>query len=318
MNPNGPGERVLDSRPSASPGPAVDEGIGLPASIDGKPASPIHSTEVARPRRSRDASGAPSITFVAQGHGIRRWRWLSAAALVLVALFAVTLLLPRLRSWLGSEPPAGLLFASGRIEGRITTLTPKSSAWVVALHVDEGQAVKAGQLLATLDDRAQRERVRSAEEQLNALTERLRAANTQLAMTERQVSLPHRAGDRGAPGGRGAPARARDKPRAGRARCPARRPCSSPKELIAAQEAEHAHLKADVEEHAVREAEEALVEQPEAARPGPRSGAQQIETMRAERDALERQRRQARGPARRAAEPRRGLRGHRARSPAGC
>ena len=59
--------------------------------------------------------------------------------------------------------------ASGRIEGRITTLTPKTSAWVAAVHVDEGQAVEAGQVLATLDDQAQRERLRSAEEQLNAL-----------------------------------------------------------------------------------------------------------------------------------------------------
>ena len=115
--------------------------------------------------------------------------WLVAALLLLAALLAAILVAPRILSWIGSLPPAGLLFASGRIEGRITTLTPKASAWVVRLHADEGQAVEAGQLLATLNDQAQRERVRSAEEQLNALTERLRAANTQLGMTERQVSL---------------------------------------------------------------------------------------------------------------------------------
>lgn len=45
-------------------------------------------------------------------------------------------------------------------------------AWVVTLHVDEGQAVRQGQLLATLDDRAQRDRVRAAEEQATRSAER--------------------------------------------------------------------------------------------------------------------------------------------------
>lgn len=123
----------------------------------------------------------------------RRWRrLLSLRAAVVVAVTLLVLgvfVAPKVRSWLAAPSPGGLLFASGRIEGRITTLTPKTSAWVVALHVDEGQAVEANQVLATLDDQAQRERLRSAEEQLNALTERLRAADTQLAMTDRQVTL---------------------------------------------------------------------------------------------------------------------------------
>ena len=117
-------------------------------------------------------------------------RWL-VIALVLAgaAALGAALLGRSVREWLAPPPPAGLLFASGRIEGRITTLTPKTSAWVAALHVDEGQAVQAGQLLATLDDQAQRERLRAADAQLRALTERLRAADIQLAMTARQVGL---------------------------------------------------------------------------------------------------------------------------------
>ena len=120
----------------------------------------------------------------------RRPASLRAAVIAAVALLVLGVFVgPKVPSWLAGPPPAGLLFASGRIEGRITTLTPKTSAWVVALHVDEGQAVQADQVLATLDDQAQRERLRAAEEQLNALTERLRAADTQVAMTERQVTL---------------------------------------------------------------------------------------------------------------------------------
>ena len=198
---------------------------------------------------------------------------------------------PGILSWLATPAPAGLLFASGRIEGRITTLTPKSSAWAVALHADEGQSVKADQLLATLNDQAQRERVRSAEEQLQALTERLRAANTQLSMTERQVSLRIE---------QATAALREDEARLRRARSnyeqaardAQRSAVLVARELIAPQEAEHARLKADVEEHGVREAEEALVGgQKDLALAN--LGPQQLEAMQAERDALERQRRQA-------------------------
>ena len=225
----------------------------------------------------------------ARGDRARRRLW--AAALALAALLAATFAFLQLRSWLGPQEPAGLLFASGRIEGRITTLTPKSSAWVVALHVDEGQAIRPGQVLATLNDQAQRERVRSAEEQLNALTERLRAATTQLDMTERQVSLQT---EQAAAALREADVRLR-RARANllQAQRDAERAATLvARGLIAPQEAEHARLKAEVEEHGVREAEAALEssgKQLDLAR----LGTQQVETLRAERDALARQRMQA-------------------------
>ena len=110
---------------------------------------------------------APERPPTGSRRGMRRW--LVAGGIALVLGLLAMLAAPRLLSWLRPGPPAGLLSASGRIEGRITTLTPKTGAWVMALHVDEGQAVRQGQLLATLDDRAQRERVRAAEEQVNAL-----------------------------------------------------------------------------------------------------------------------------------------------------
>jgi HlyD family secretion protein len=231
------------------------------------------------------------VPAIPTGPGRRARARLGIALALVAALLAAIVMAPRFLSWFATPAPTGLLVASGRIEGRITTLTPKSSAWVVALHIDEGQAVKAGQLLATLNDRAQRERVRSAEEQLQALTERLRAANTQLTMTERQVSLRIE---------QASAAVREDEARLRRARAnyeqaardAQRSAVLVAKELIAAQEAEHARLKADVEEHGVREAEEALVSgQKDLALAN--LGPQQIEAMRAERDALERQRRQA-------------------------
>ena len=226
---------------------------------------------------------------------VRRWRRPASLRAVLIAAVALLVLGvfvgPKVRSWLAAPPPAGLLFASGRIEGRITTLTPKTSAWVVALHVDEGQAVQAGQVLATLDDQVQRERLRSAEEQLYALSERLHAADTQLAMTDRQVTLQIE---------QATSARREADIRVQRARAQAlqaqregeRAARLVGRELIAVQEAERARLAAEVADHAVREAEAAL-ETSDRRLGLARLGTQQLETMRAERDALARQRRQA-------------------------
>ena len=230
---------------------------------------------------------------------VRRWsRRLSlrAAVIAAVALLVVGVFVgPKVRSWLAGPPPPGLLFASGRIEGRITTLTPKTSAWVAQLHADEGQAVEAGQVLATLDDRAQRERLRSAEEQLNALTERLRAADTELAMTNRQVALQieqaiatRREADTRVQRARVQGLQAqREGERAARL---------VGRQLIAQQEAERARLAAEVADHAVREAEAAL-ETSDKQLALARLGAQQLETMRAERNAMARQQRQAQAQA---------------------
>ncbi|HSE93630.1 MAG TPA: efflux RND transporter periplasmic adaptor subunit [Methylomirabilota bacterium] len=238
-----------------------------------------------------DVRGVASAPEAAAARSDRLRRWLPLGVLALAALLLVALLAPRLVSSLRSPAPAGLLFASGRIEGRITTLTPKSSARVTTLHIDEGQPVRAGDLLATLDDRAQRERVNAAQQYLDVLVERLRAADTELAMTERQVSLQIEQAEAAL---READARLQ---RARTSELQARRDAQRAailvaKELIAAQVAEHARLQADLEVEAVREAEEALArtrKQLEQARLGP----QQVAARRAERDALERQRRQA-------------------------
>jgi HlyD family secretion protein len=218
-------------------------------------------------------------------------RWLAGGAIALVLALIATLLVPRVVSWLHPPADTGLVLASGRIEGRITTLTPKTAAWVVTLYADEGQAVGQGQLLATLDDRAQRERVRAVEEQVKGLGQRLVAANSQLGMTERQVTLQI---EQTTAAQREAEARLR---RARSSLLQAERDAQRAavlvaKELIAPQEGEHARLKADVEVHSVKEAEEAL----ESSRKQvalARLGLEQLDVLRAERDALARQRGQA-------------------------
>ncbi len=218
-------------------------------------------------------------------------RWLAGGAIALVLVLVAVLLLPRLVSWLRPPTDIGLVLASGRIEGRITTLTPKTSAWVVTLHVDEGQAVRQGQLLATLDDQAQRERVRAVEEQVRALDQRLVAANSQLGMTERQVTLQI---EQTTAAQREAEARLR---RARSSLAQAERDAQRAavlvaKELIAPQEGEHARLTADMAAQSVKEAEEALESSGKQVALA-RLGLEQVAILRAERDALARQRGQA-------------------------
>src|SRR5690242_5072942 len=172
------------------------------------------------------------------------------AAVVLGAALLAAALAPSALRWLRPSAPSGLLAASGRIEGRITTLTPKTSAWVVALQADEGQAVRQGQLLATLDDDAQRERVRAAQEQVDALTQRMAAANSQLGMVERQVTLQIEQANAAV---REAEARLR-RARASREQADRdlqRTALLVAKELIAPQEAEHAQVRAEMEAHSV-------------------------------------------------------------------
>jgi len=213
------------------------------------------------------------------------------AAVVLGVALLAAVLAPSALRWLRPSAPPGLLAASGRIEGRITTLTPKTSAWVVALQADEGQAVREGQLLATLDDDAQRERVRAAQQQVDALTQRMAAANSQLGMVERQVTLQIEQANAAV---REAEARLR---RARASREQADRDLQRTarlvaKELIAPQEAEHAQVRAEMEAHSVKEAEEALESSRKQAALA-RVGLGQVETLRAERDAVARQRGQA-------------------------
>lgn len=88
-----------------------------------------------------------------------------------------------------NEVPPGLLITSGRIEGRITIITPKTAARVAKISADEGQQVTKEALLATLEDEALHERVRSAKKQHDALSHRLEAAETDLTTLRQQVQL---------------------------------------------------------------------------------------------------------------------------------
>lgn len=184
-------------------------------------------------------------------------------------------------------PPVGLVKASGRIEGRITTLTPKSFARVSEIRADEGQFVSPGDVLAVLDDPALRERLNAAQARWYSLLKRLQAADTQLAMMREQVQMEiERATD--------AVKEAKAKLRKAHATlAQARKDAErltrlAAKDLVTRQEAEHAVLQAAIEEQEVHEAE-ASVAQAEKQLALARLGTQRVRSLSDERDAQARE-----------------------------
>ncbi len=109
---------------------------------------------------------------------------LALAAIVGVALASVLTL--RL---LPGGPPAGVIEASGRIEGRITQITPKVSGTVAELPVDEGQSVTTGALLARLEEMTLLDRQRSAQAQAQALEHQLASQRIDYEVAQQELPL---------------------------------------------------------------------------------------------------------------------------------
>lgn len=78
--------------------------------------------------------------------------------------------------------------ASGRIEGRITDILPKVSAWVVELPKDEGDAVRQGELLVRLDDQELRARRDAGAAAVESTKSRLAAQRWDLDVTTNEVT----------------------------------------------------------------------------------------------------------------------------------
>lgn len=116
---------------------------------------------------------------------------MSRKTLVLLAVGAFAALVAGMALWQWLQPPSapGLITANGRIEGRITVLSPKTQGRVERLLVDEGQRVRTGEVLAVLRDRALEARVRGLEAARLTAEERLRAAQTQLALARERLPL---------------------------------------------------------------------------------------------------------------------------------
>jgi HlyD family secretion protein len=83
--------------------------------------------------------------------------------------------------------PANVVQLSGRIEGDDSAVAPKTAGRIVAVTVREGDLVKAGQTIATLDDEQVRAREQQAHATLAGAQARSQAARAQIGFLEEQL-----------------------------------------------------------------------------------------------------------------------------------
>ena len=102
--------------------------------------------------------------------------WILGAIAVLVVAGTGVALFRRLTR----TPESAFLVASGRIEGRVTTVSARSAGRVEDIRTDEGRSVGRDDTLAVLADPALGERI-------NSLRARVRRSEVSLAQAEREL-----------------------------------------------------------------------------------------------------------------------------------
>ncbi len=85
--------------------------------------------------------------------------------------------------------PEGLILANGRLEGDRYTLAPKYAGRVAELLAREGDQVKAGQVVARLEDQRLQAKLAQAQGQAAAARAALAAAEAALDLLQKQVPL---------------------------------------------------------------------------------------------------------------------------------
>lgn len=131
--------------------------------------------------------------FIAEGEphprrfattAVRRALWLVLVAVLVAAAVLAARHFERERAL-----PQGLLQVSGRIEGDSVVIASKSSGRIQTLLAREGDMVRAGQVLAVLDDGTARARVAQATAARDVARARLAAARAALGVFRREVPL---------------------------------------------------------------------------------------------------------------------------------
>jgi HlyD family secretion protein len=100
-------------------------------------------------------------------------------AIVAIGVWRVVFVTPKV--------PENLVVLSGRIEGDDSDIAPKVGGRIVDVRFREGDSVKAGDVIATLDDDQVRARENQARAALAVAEARERAARSQLAALQQQL-----------------------------------------------------------------------------------------------------------------------------------
>ena len=130
----------------------------------------------------------------------RRWPWLAAVALVLVLIAAGLWFFKSRQSTVlvhtamaqpmtsGGPPSSSVLDATGYVTARReATVSAQITGTLIEVLIEEGDHVKAGQVLARLDDTQQRAALAQAEAQLQSARALLVQYQAQLAQNQRDV-----------------------------------------------------------------------------------------------------------------------------------
>jgi membrane fusion protein YbhG len=83
--------------------------------------------------------------------------------------------------------PDSIVTLSGRIEGDDSAVSPKTSGRIIEIRVREGDTVKAGDTIATLDDAQVRAREDQARAALAGAEARVKSANDQIAVYQQEL-----------------------------------------------------------------------------------------------------------------------------------
>jgi HlyD family secretion protein len=84
--------------------------------------------------------------------------------------------------------PANIVRLTGRVEGDDSAISPKVSGRLLEIRFREGDSVKAGETIATLDDPQVRAREQQAKDSLTAAEAQLRSAQQQTAILQDQLN----------------------------------------------------------------------------------------------------------------------------------
>ena len=110
-------------------------------------------------------------------------RWLVPVVILAALVIAIGVWL----LFFAGRVPGNVVALSGRIEGDDSAIAPKTPGRITAIYVQEGDSVKAGQIIATLDDSEIRAREDQASAAVEAARARAEAAEQQTAVLEAQL-----------------------------------------------------------------------------------------------------------------------------------
>jgi len=108
------------------------------------------------------------------------------AAVVILALAATAYIVWRV-FFAKPKMPDTIVTLSGRIEGDDSAISPKTSGRILEIRFREGDAVKAGDVIATLSDEQIRAREEQAQAAVSIMEARARAARDQIAVLQQQM-----------------------------------------------------------------------------------------------------------------------------------